>query len=148
MDNLKDDLNNDEKNKEKYLIYFKEILILIEELIKSKNKLKNKEKFDDEVKNFTSKIIEDVLQVSHKNNMEFEIYDCLDEMSDNEFFFQYLKIAKVFRDYKIITQQFSLLNSNISNISNNHNFSNNELYQSLSSIIFDCEKFFKDLSKK
>ena len=153
LNSLKNDLNKNQQYKNKYLIYFKDLLILVEQLIKCKSRITDKIKKD--IKN----IIENVIIVSYRNNMIDDIYEFFDEIKDNEELLNYFEILFIFKGYNTSrnciknkrNKEASIILNTMTNsklfLSTHYSFSCEDLSKTYSEIITDSEKSLKSLKK-
>ena len=153
LNNLKNDLNKNQQYKNKYLIYFKDLLNLAEQIFNCKSQMTDKIKKD--IKN----IIENVINISYKYNMDDEIYDFFDEIKDNDEFMNYFNITFVFKNYKSSrnyiknkrnSEASTLLNDILNtktNLSSSHfSFSSNDLSKSYSYVTIESKKSLKSIN--
>ena len=150
---MKKDLNKNQQYKNKFLIYFKDLLILAEQIFNCKSQMTDKIKKD--IKN----IIENVINISYNYNMDDEIYDFFDEIKDNDEFMNYFNITFVFKSYKSSrnyiknkrnSEASTLLNDILNtktNLSSSHfSFSSNDLSKSYSYVTIDSENSLKSIN--
>ena len=147
LNNLEKDLNKNQQYKNKYLIYFKDLLILAEQIFNCKSQM------TDTIKKDIKKIIENVINISNKYDMNDEIYDFFDEIKDNDEFNNYFIITSVFKSYKssrnnnkkTIKEASTYLNT-INNLSSsNFSFYSDDLSKTCSEI-FEDEKSIKSIN--
>ena len=151
LNNLEKDLNKNQQYKNKYLIYFKDLLILAEQIFNCKSQM------TDTIKKDIKKIIENVINISNKYDMNDEIYDFFDEIKDNDEFMNYFNITFVFKSYKssrnyiknkrnkeASTLLNTIMNSKI-NLSSSFSFFSDELSKTYSDIIIYTEKSIKSI---
>ena len=153
LNSLKKDLNKNQQYKDKYLIYFKDLIILVEQLINCKSRITDKIKKD--IKN----IIENVINVSYRNNMIDDIYEFFDEIKDNEELLDYFEISFFFKSHKTSrsyiankrNKEASIILNTMTNtklyLSTHYSFSNEDLSKTFSEIIIDSENSLKSLKK-
>ena len=151
LNNLEKDLNKNQQYKNKYLIYFKDLLILAEQIFNCKSQM------TDTIKKDIKKIIENVINISNKYDMNDEIYDFFDEIKDNDEFMNYFNITFVFKSYKYSRNHIknkrnkeastllnTIMNSKI-NLSSSFSFFSDELSKTYSDIIIYTEKSIKSI---
>jgi len=153
LNNLKNDLNKNQQYKNKYLIYFKDLLNLAEQIFNCKSQMTDKIKKD--IKN----IIENVINISYNYNMDDEIYDFFDEIKDNDEFMNYFNITFVFKSYKssrnyiknkrnreASTLLNTIMDSKINLSTSQFSFFSDELSKTYSDIIIDTERSIKSIN--